>query len=70
VFDPPRPGVDLLMLKLMDGDRCAGTVEDHAAGAGRPLIHCGNVLGHDKTILSFDVLSDRGDSFGWLGPVS
>src|SRR5690606_11607642 len=49
VLDPARLGVDLLVLALVDGDDLATVIEDHAPGAGRPLVDSGYVLGHSSS---------------------
>jgi hypothetical protein len=46
VLDPARFGIDLLVLLLVDCDHLPAMVEDHEAGAGRPLVEGTNVFRH------------------------
>ncbi len=50
VLDPPRLRQDLLVLELVAADLGAVMVEHHEAGAGRPLVHRPDEIGHAPTL--------------------
>ena len=50
VLDPPRLGIDLLVLLLGDAHGVAAVIEDHGPRAGRPLVNGCRVLRHQAPL--------------------